>query len=99
MEIMNGRAKKNLTFILPVLSGKDNSFLTRFIRFGPLLVFFLLFLLAEKVVGQTLTCNPAPINAPKEIAVNQNCEGVILPAIIVDTASTTYLILVRGGGL
>ncbi|MFM7091669.1 MAG: HYR domain-containing protein, partial [Bacteroidota bacterium] len=91
MEIMNGRAKKNLTFILPVLSGKDNSFLTRFIRFGPLLVFFLLFLLAEKVVGQTLTCNPAPINAPKEIAVNQNCEGVILPAIIVDTASTTYL--------
>jgi len=56
---------------------------------------FLVFILPGlgSVNGQTptLTCNPSPQNAPKEIAVNQNCQGQIVPAILVDTASTTFL--------
>lgn len=90
MEIMNGKAKKNVPSILTNSLSLRNPFLTNVVRFGPLLVLFLLIFLSENLGAQTLTCNPAPINAPKEIAVNQNCEGVIHPAIIVDTASTTY---------
>jgi len=90
MEIMNGKAKKNVPSILTNSLRLGNPFLTNVLRFGPLLVLSLLIFLSENLGAQTLTCNPAPINAPKEIAVNQNCEGVIHPAIIVDTASTTY---------
>ena len=91
MEIMNGKAKKNVPSILTNSLSLGNPFLTNVLRLGPLLVLFLLIFLSENLGAQTLTCNPAPINAPKEIAVNQNCQGVIHPAIIVDTASTTYV--------
>jgi hypothetical protein len=90
MEIMNGKAKKNVPSFPTNLLRLGNLSLTNVLRFGPLLVLSLLIFLSENIGAQTLTCNPAPLNAPKEIAVNQNCDGVIHPAIIVDTASTTY---------
>ena len=81
MEIMNGKAKKNVPSILTNSLSLGNPFLTNVLRLGPLLVLFLLIFLSENLGAQTLTCNPAPINAPKEIAVNQNCVGVIHPAL------------------
>lgn len=93
MEIMNGRAKKTLNLVFSEYLREDKSFLNMLMRCGPLWGLVLLISFSGVLHAQTptLTCNPAPINAPKEIAINQNCEGVILPAIIVDTASTTYL--------
>ena len=84
MEIMNGRAKKTLNLVFSEYLSEDKSFLNMLMRCGPLWSFVLLISLSGVLHAQTptLTCNPAPINAPKEIAINQNCQGVIIPAII-----------------
>jgi hypothetical protein len=95
MKIMNGRAKKNENLILTMSLQAGNAFFTRLLQCGPLWAMVLFIAMSGSLHAQgsppTLTCNPAPINAPKEIAVNQSCQGDILPGIIVDTLSTTYL--------
>ena len=67
MEIMNGRAKKTLNLVFSEYLSEDKSFLNMLMRCGPLWGLVLLISFSGVLHAQTptLTCNPAPINAPK----------------------------------